>query len=928
MKGTKTLLSYLIFIIGLQWKTIYVASSEECSPNYFKCKKNGRCIIGAFKCDGENDCEHDEDMDYSDEENCEKKPDKSGMCAMDEFQCKNAKCILKAYTCDFTDDCGDNSDESTTDGPTCSSQETCPSDMFKCKKSGKCVYKSYVCDGEVDCGDDDDSDEKENCALLKCAAHEFKCNDYRCVDKDWVCDGSDDCGDNSDEKNCTTSKPPSSTLQPSTVSLPTKISTTIVKKTTAPGEIISANCKVFNFKCIKDDRCIHDNWICDGMNDCSDGADEKPELCKECKDDEFKCGNKTCIPKTWTCDGTPQCSNGEDENLKECDVTIPCTSSTYSCKGTDKCISQDHVCDKVKNCPNGDDESSTCGVNECDIKNGGCTHHCLDTKTGHTCACPSGYNLNSDNKTCDDINECLTPGSCSQYCKNYNGTYQCECDDGYVLLTDKKTCRAKAPLPYLIFSSKLDIREATTNFKDYKSLVKQAESSKAVDVNINEKMIYWADAKNKRISRISRDKTQPAEILVENVEPKSIAVDWIGQNLFWTDGSKIHVSKLNGQHVKTFMSAKADEKFHALAVLPEQGLLFWSDVGKNSKIESISLAGTERITLMDSGKVNKATFLSIDRNLQHLYWVDIEKAEVSASNFDGTNVRVVTKLTTSVDGLTVFEDFVYLTSNQNGEVYKLNKFSGKQVIKYRADSPNAIAIFHPLVQKKVYHPCQSINGGCSHLCFIANIKTEDFKCGCPDTMQLYKDKKTCIPKNIVEQSCNNGYQCKITKQCIPLSSVCNGVRNCIFNDDESNCPTITATLSTSTLLPSVQLQSENEEDGIDIILPIGIVIAILVLLVLIIVMSVQYRKRKRRMDLSMVFEKESNLIDGKDGKVDVEIKYIPNKQHKTTLKHKNFDNKNFLEVSKVATDNMECELMVDESDSSSDNSSEDNVLIN
>ena len=46
----------------------FLVNAEECGVNYFKCKKNGKCVLGAFHCDGEFDCDDD---DKSDEESCE-----------------------------------------------------------------------------------------------------------------------------------------------------------------------------------------------------------------------------------------------------------------------------------------------------------------------------------------------------------------------------------------------------------------------------------------------------------------------------------------------------------------------------------------------------------------------------------------------------------------------------------------------------------------------------------------------------------------------------------------------------------------------------------------------------------------------------------------------------------------------------------------
>lgn len=56
---------------------------RNCSESEFRCG-NGKCIKGAFKCDGQFQCE-----DRSDEENCRLK------CKKNEFQCTNPKiCIF------------------------------------------------------------------------------------------------------------------------------------------------------------------------------------------------------------------------------------------------------------------------------------------------------------------------------------------------------------------------------------------------------------------------------------------------------------------------------------------------------------------------------------------------------------------------------------------------------------------------------------------------------------------------------------------------------------------------------------------------------------------------------------------------------------------------------------------------------------------
>lgn len=823
------------------------------------------------------------------------------------------------------DDCGDNSDESSTDGPLCANTNQCPSGMFKCKKSGKCIYNSYKCDGEVDCGDGDDSDEKESCDTLTCKPDEFKCNDYRCIEKSWVCDGADDCGDNSDEKNC------------KTTAAPTTLSTTSTKPkhSASPGELRSAiNCEEFSFLCPNDNRCIHDKWVCDGMRDCSDGHDEREDYCsKKCNPTDFKCPDGTCVLASHKCDGIKQCPNGEDELLPQCNVFVNCTAETHKCKGTDRCIAQTHVCDKVKNCPEDDDETENCAINECETNNGGCSHHCIDTKLGHNCSCPLGYKLGADFKTCEDINECLMAGVCSQFCINYNGYHECECDEGFELESDKKTCKAKGPLPYLLFSNKHDIREISTNFHDYRLVVEHTKNPVTIDADISSSMIYWADHDEKTINRASKDKSKPKEVLVRDVSALSLKLDWIGQKLYWIDSvnNKITVSNLDGTHSKTFLEIAKTNKLESIALMPEQGLLYLST--SSGPVESVDMQSKVRKVISN----DPAKFLTVDTISKRLYWVNEQSSHIESVNLEGQEKHIVVKLNhTSVNGLAIFEDYIYYSSHEQKKLYKVNKFTGKYEGKMeQSENPMDIVVYHPVAQKQVLHPCQQSNGGCSHLCFVASIKLATYFCDCPDTMKLYSDQKTCIPQDLVSNCTADEYTCKVTKQCIPLKLVCNGRKNCAFNDDELNCG--------QALKKDVKTGESNKSSNSNLYMYIGAGVGGVVLLIVIIVVFMQFRKKSREQEkVTMVFKQDGD-DNGKDysEKCNVEIKYVPSPQKNTTKNNstpksaksdrsnKNFANQNFIDTSShggshqaftVEVDGMDCELMIDENDSSDSNS--------
>ncbi|KAL1480547.1 hypothetical protein MTO96_034703 [Rhipicephalus appendiculatus] len=148
--------------------------------------------------------------------------------------------------------------------------------------NGKCLWRTRTCDGNDDCGNNAD---EETCAVgsVVCLACRFAChNRKQCLPPSWVCDGDNDCQDRSDEKNC-----PEAGVMALNCSLSTRpepISATPSSHTAPPDATsptsLSPECNVDNggFSC-PDGRCLLPVQVCDGVRDCSDGADEGP-LCR------------------------------------------------------------------------------------------------------------------------------------------------------------------------------------------------------------------------------------------------------------------------------------------------------------------------------------------------------------------------------------------------------------------------------------------------------------------------------------------------------------------------------------------------------------------------------------------------------------------------------------------------------------------------
>ncbi|XP_062918304.1 low-density lipoprotein receptor class A domain-containing protein 3 isoform X3 [Mobula hypostoma] len=122
--------------------------TNECNiPGNFMCS-DGRCIPGAWQCDGQPDC-----FDKSDEKEC---PRVKSKCAPTFYPCASGvHCIIGRFRCNGFEDCPDGSDEEN-----CTNPLLCSTARFHCK-NGRCVDKSFLCDGVNNCQDNSDEDDCE-----------------------------------------------------------------------------------------------------------------------------------------------------------------------------------------------------------------------------------------------------------------------------------------------------------------------------------------------------------------------------------------------------------------------------------------------------------------------------------------------------------------------------------------------------------------------------------------------------------------------------------------------------------------------------------------------------------------------------------------------------------------------------------------------
>ncbi|KAI4474327.1 hypothetical protein M0802_015665 [Mischocyttarus mexicanus] len=712
---------------------------QSCKENEFKCT-SGRCIPELWHCDGEKDCSDESDEDPN---ICKMKN-----CTAEQFTCRsgNGECVTLTWMCDDNPDCSDGSDEA-------ECNDTCRSDEFTCANK-HCIQLHWVCDHDDDCGDA--SDEKD-CPPTTCNPEsDFACSDNYCITSKWRCDGDFDCPNHSDETNC---------------------------KGKNQGQKAS-HCDKKEFDCDDGVSCIHQTWVCDGDKDCSNGADESPLKCHNitCRADQFQCENRrTCIPGHLYCNGKADCSDGSDE--KNCTIKpAACNPMTQFECSEGSCIPLKNVCDKNMDCINWEDERpELCGVDECAKDNGGCSQICIDLPIGYRCDCKPGYKL-IDNRTCDDIDECLEPGSCSQFCQNEKGTFKCNCALGYLKDPRNLTrCKAAEGHASLLFARRHDIRKVALDRQEMTAIVNNTKMATALDFVFRTGMIFWSDITERKIYKAPIDEGNDRTVVIEDdlTTSDGLAVDWIYSHIYWTDSGKdtIELANFEGNMRKTLIRDHIQEP-RAIALNPLDGWMFWTDWSDEARIERAGMDGSHRSVIVGRD-IKWPNGLTLDLIGKKVYWVDAKLNFIASCNYDGSGRRTVLfspEMLRHPFSITTFEDYVYWTDWDKETIFKANKFTGKDVESVTSvkspQQPMVVHVYHPYRQPDGMNQCQSVNGHCSHLCLPApkiNSRSPLLSCACPDGLRLLPDGLMCVENVTTTVAPTTQEKTKLFKRLEPLN---------------------------------------------------------------------------------------------------------------------------------------------------------------
>jgi len=162
----------------------------------------------------------------------------------------------------------------------------------------------------------------------------------------------------------------------------------------------------------------------------------------ECQSNQANSCGQDCvnIPGSFFC----VCYHGYELNadrrtcddINECLPTNDCMQQCNNTQGSYNCSCNEYFE------PDPADWRNCLPANQCAAGHG-CSQVCYKVDNQPHCACAANYELQSDGKTCKDIDECdpaKPRNRCDQICENIPGSYKCSCQKGFELTNDGYGC--------------------------------------------------------------------------------------------------------------------------------------------------------------------------------------------------------------------------------------------------------------------------------------------------------------------------------------------------------------------------------------------------------------------------------------------------------------------------------------------------------
>lgn len=267
------------------------------------------------------------------------------------------------------------------------------------------------------------------------------------------------------------------------------------------------------------------------------------------------------------------------------------------------------------------------------------------------------------------VNLCRSIGECSQICKR--NTSECDCIIGYTLDVDGKSCLPDDPRHKIFFAggNKLGFIDVDENGKEETKILfpwphAAYTNFEFMTYDARNEVIFWTDNRGREgVYRSSiRGHALPQTVYNGTLKkPRGIAFDWITGNLYFTDYGlhKIFVCRSDIFNLCTFIRLFQSSHPYGIALLPNFGIMFWTDWSSNTPgIFRAGMDGRYETALVTTNIIQPSG-IAVDQGSGRMYWIDRAPNGIFSADFNGANRKTIRLVDSRCLGIDVYGDRVF-----------------------------------------------------------------------------------------------------------------------------------------------------------------------------------------------------------------------------------------------------------------------------